>query len=83
MLFAASFPGGNCDPCDQDEVHTALRETEEELGLPADNVNVWAPMTAVPGKVGTRFSLVVYILKPENVLSMFVHKAFSCSKTAM
>ncbi|KAF6768540.1 hypothetical protein AHF37_10623 [Paragonimus kellicotti] len=36
------FPGGKCDATDQDVVHTALRETYEELGIAPDSVDVWA-----------------------------------------
>ncbi|XP_037373354.1 mitochondrial coenzyme A diphosphatase NUDT8 [Talpa occidentalis] len=36
-----SFPGGKCDPTDQDVVHTALRETREELGLTVPEEQVW------------------------------------------
>ena len=32
-LYLFSFPGGKCDPADRDVVHTALRETQEELGM--------------------------------------------------
>ncbi len=35
-----SFPGGKFDPSDRDEVHTALRETHEEVGLPPEQVTV-------------------------------------------
>ncbi|XP_063083705.1 mitochondrial coenzyme A diphosphatase NUDT8 isoform X3 [Cavia porcellus] len=42
-----SFPGGKCDPADQDVVHTALRETQEELGLAVPKEHVWGVMRPV------------------------------------
>jgi 8-oxo-dGTP pyrophosphatase MutT (NUDIX family) len=35
-----AFPGGRTDATDRDAVHTALREAEEEIGLPDDHVEV-------------------------------------------
>lgn len=35
-----SFPGGRVEPSDEDRRHTALRETEEELGLSPSNVRL-------------------------------------------
>lgn len=35
-----AFPGGRAEPTDADAVHTALREAEEEIGLPSDAVEV-------------------------------------------
>ncbi|ELV09498.1 T-box transcription factor TBX10, partial [Tupaia chinensis] len=42
-----SFPGGKCDPTDQDVVHTALRETWEELGLAVPEEHVWGILRPV------------------------------------
>jgi len=35
-----SFPGGKCDDDDIDTLHTALRETEEEVGIPEHDITV-------------------------------------------
>jgi len=39
-----SFPGGKQDKDDVDLTRTALRETEEELGIPTDGIEVWQQM---------------------------------------
>ncbi|WVF69740.1 hypothetical protein IAT40_004519 [Kwoniella sp. CBS 6097] len=36
----ASFPGGKCDKTDPDLIYTALREAQEELALPPENVEI-------------------------------------------
>lgn len=36
-----SFPGGKVDPEDKDELSTALRETEEEIGVDRQDIEVW------------------------------------------
>ncbi|ODO08648.1 hypothetical protein L198_00380 [Cryptococcus wingfieldii CBS 7118] len=36
----ASFPGGKADPTDRDLMHTATRETEEELAIPPSHVQL-------------------------------------------
>ncbi len=35
-----AFPGGRLDATDRDPVHTALREAEEEIGLPSGAVDI-------------------------------------------
>lgn len=35
-----SFPGGSVDPGDRDAAHTALRELEEEVGVPQTSVEI-------------------------------------------
>jgi 8-oxo-dGTP pyrophosphatase MutT (NUDIX family) len=39
-----SFPGGRAEPDDIDVVETALRETQEEVGLPRERVQVLGPL---------------------------------------
>jgi 8-oxo-dGTP pyrophosphatase MutT (NUDIX family) len=40
-----SFPGGKEDTEDEDELATALRETEEEIGVKRDDIEVWGGLS--------------------------------------
>ncbi|XP_063871128.1 mitochondrial coenzyme A diphosphatase NUDT8-like [Scylla paramamosain] len=45
------FPGGKVDPEDRDEVHTALREAHEEVGLvTGENVEVLGTLPPIPSR---------------------------------
>ena len=50
-----AFPGGKVDPMDLDEVAAALRESEEEVGLPPDDVQVLGK--GAPYVTGTRYRI--------------------------
>ncbi|XP_046551186.1 mitochondrial coenzyme A diphosphatase NUDT8-like isoform X2 [Haliotis rubra] len=43
--------GGKMDDTDRDPVHTALRETWEELGITMETVDIWGSMMALPTRV--------------------------------
>nr|KAI8730701.1 nucleoside diphosphate-linked moiety X motif 8; mitochondrial-like [Biomphalaria glabrata] len=49
-----SFPGGNVDKTDRDFVHTALRETQEELALEPSSFDVWGQLNSLPGSDGRK-----------------------------
>jgi 8-oxo-dGTP pyrophosphatase MutT (NUDIX family) len=49
-----SFPGGGQDAADPSPLHTALREAEEELGLPAAAVEVLGQLDELPTPTGYR-----------------------------
>ncbi len=43
-----SFPGGSMDDTDKDLIHTALRETHEEVGIPDKLINVLGKLPLQP-----------------------------------
>ncbi|TNN70908.1 Peroxisomal coenzyme A diphosphatase NUDT7 [Liparis tanakae] len=49
------FPGGKRDPSDEDDVDTALREAEEEIGLPPADVQSGLLVTPVVGFIDEAF----------------------------
>lgn len=47
-----AFPGGRRDPEDEDLVQTALREAEEEIGLPPGLVEIIGPLSTLVSRHG-------------------------------
>ena len=58
-----SFPGGRADDGDRDPVHTALREAEEEIGLPASHVDVLGMLPEYVTGTGYRVTPVVGLIE--------------------
>lgn len=54
-----AFPGGKPEPHDRDLLDTALREAEEEVGLPRELVEVVGRLTPVPTPTG--FMIVPFV----------------------
>jgi 8-oxo-dGTP pyrophosphatase MutT (NUDIX family) len=64
-----SFPGGGLEEVDRDDVACALRETEEEIGLPRDRVEVLGLLDPYLTRTGFRVAPVVGVVRPPFELS--------------
>ncbi|MBN1207626.1 MAG: CoA pyrophosphatase [Myxococcaceae bacterium] len=61
-----SFPGGGRDPEDSTPLHTALRETEEELGIERTQVRVLGMLDEVPTTTAFRIQPFVGIIPSDG-----------------
>lgn len=59
-----SFPGGRAEAHDESAERTALRETWEEVGLPAGRIEVLGRLSDYHTRTGYRITPVVGIVKP-------------------
>ena len=59
-----SFPGGRVEDADPDDVAAALRETEEEVGLPRDRVSVIGRLDTYITGTGFEIAPIVGIVDP-------------------
>jgi 8-oxo-dGTP pyrophosphatase MutT (NUDIX family) len=55
-----SFPGGRQDHSDEDLVMTALREAEEEIGLPVDAVEILGALQPTP-TIATNYAVYPFV----------------------
>jgi 8-oxo-dGTP pyrophosphatase MutT (NUDIX family) len=59
-----SFPGGRTEPEDKDPIATALRETQEEVGLPPELVRVLGRLDNYMTSTGYEVAPIVGLIQP-------------------
>lgn len=59
-----SFPGGRAEPHEESAAQTALRETEEEIGLASDRVEILGILSEYVTVTGYRVTPVVGLVRP-------------------
>lgn len=65
-----AFPGGRIEAEDDDEVAAALRETEEEVGLPRDHVSIIGRLDTYVTGTGFEITPIVGIIRPPYPLTI-------------
>jgi 8-oxo-dGTP pyrophosphatase MutT (NUDIX family) len=65
-----SFPGGSAEPDDVDAVDTALRESEEEIGLARKHVEVIGRLPDYPTITGFNVAPIVALVHPPFALTL-------------
>jgi len=69
-----SFPGGHVEAADADAVATALRETEEEIGLAPAHIEVLGRLDTYITRTGFEITPVVALIKPPFELVPDTHE---------
>ena len=65
-----SFPGGRVEPDDEDAVATALRETEEEIGVGREHIEVVGEIDTYRTGTGFRITPIVAFVSPAYTLEI-------------
>lgn len=64
-----SFPGGHIEPDDESPRDTALRETEEEIGIPREQITIIGHLDTYVTRTGFVVTPVVGVIAPPLVLN--------------
>ncbi len=59
-----SFPGGHIEEADKEPTDAALRETEEEVGLPRHHIDVIGQLENYISRTGFRITPIVGVIEP-------------------
>ncbi|MDP3258845.1 CoA pyrophosphatase [Bosea sp. (in: a-proteobacteria)] len=78
-----AFPGGRVDAVDGSPVVTALREAEEEIGLPRERVRTLGFLDAYLTGTGYRIVPVVGLLEPPFTLTLNAHEVDEVFETPL
>lgn len=65
-----SFPGGRMEDADKDVVHTALRETHEEVGIPPEAITIIGYLDPMPTVTGYAVTPVVGVVSGDAPLQL-------------
>lgn len=65
-----AFPGGRIEAADEDEIAAALRETEEEVGLPRHYVDIVGRLDTYVTGTGFEITPIVGIVRPPYPLTI-------------
>lgn len=65
-----AFPGGRVDPTDRSAEHAALRETEEEIGLGAEFIDIVGRLPDYVSGSGYRIAPVLSVVRPDFLLTI-------------
>jgi 8-oxo-dGTP pyrophosphatase MutT (NUDIX family) len=65
-----SFPGGRVEPEDDGPIATALRETEEEIGLPREHIHVIGQLPVYSTVTAFQVTPVVALIEPGFTLAL-------------
>ncbi|MGL6001636.1 MAG: CoA pyrophosphatase [Plesiomonas sp.] len=63
-----AFPGGRKEPRDGSLIMTALRETQEEIGLTTEHIQIWGTLPAISTVSGYLVTPVIGLVQPNFVL---------------
>jgi 8-oxo-dGTP pyrophosphatase MutT (NUDIX family) len=69
-----AFPGGRIEPSDPDPIHAALREADEEVGLPGDHVSVIGRLDTYITGTGYEITPVVGLVRAPYPVRMDPHE---------